>query len=131
MDRPIYPIPEAHGLGIHLTKMLDDTILCGPDTYFIDSKDDYDLKEKHILEKQELFFQSIQRFFPKIEKSDLIPGYAGIRPKLKPKEHKDFVDFFIKHDNTFYNGIHALGIESPGLTACLAIGDYISNMIEP
>ncbi|KAL9647968.1 hypothetical protein ABK040_016874 [Willaertia magna] len=79
-------------------------------------------------EKKEIFYKSISNYLMDIDKSKLQVDYVGIRPKLKSKDGKirDFVIEKLKNKNRFIN---LIGIESPGLTSCLAIGNYVANLL--
>jgi L-2-hydroxyglutarate oxidase LhgO len=71
----------------------------------------------------------VKRFFPLIKKYEIEEDFSGIRPQLKGSGFKDFV---IKHeaDNGFFGLINLFGIDSPGLTACIAIGKYVKEIYE-
>ncbi|MFC2140593.1 NAD(P)/FAD-dependent oxidoreductase [Candidatus Auribacterota bacterium] len=128
--RLIYPLPDKKhkSLGIHLTPDLNYHIRLGPDAHTIEaSKLNYDIDES----AAEDFFRSVKEFVPLVEKDDLYPDTAGIRPKLGPENNK-FRDFIIKEESEkgFENFINLLGIESPGLTSSLAIGKYVENLVK-
>ena len=126
----IYPVPERnlYGLGIHITKDINGRIKLGPDSEYLGTElsTDYFVDEK----KQDLFFQSVKNYLPFLKKSDLKVDYSGIRPKLQ-KPGETFKDFIIQNEetNNFKNFINLIGIESPGLTSCLAIGNYVKNLL--
>jgi len=123
----IYPVPEANtvGLGIHATLDLAGRLRFGPDTQYLD-KVDYQVDP----EKAELFTEAIRRYFPTINAADLIPDYAGIRPKLAGPGQPP-ADFLIQQaDQHGVPGLVQLfGIESPGLTASLAIAEQIRDLV--
>jgi L-2-hydroxyglutarate oxidase LhgO len=124
-ERLIYPMPKKAGLGIHYTRDLGGQARFGPDVEWVD-----DIDYKVNRERAELFYASIRSYWPDLDDGDLIPGYAGIRPKIQgPGESA--VDFVIQGPET--HGIPALinlfGIESPGLTSSLAIGDYVRDLV--
>ena len=121
----VYPVPVDGGLGIHATNDMGGSVRFGPDVEWIESID-YDFDES----RKERFVRAIRRYFPDLEASRLVPAYTGIRPKLSgPGEPAR--DFVIQGHAT--HGVPGLvnlfGIESPGLTACLAIGDYVKKML--
>lgn len=121
----IYPIPEHSGLGIHLTKDFGGGQRLGPNAYYVDSCD-YDMDEKY----RHCFYQAARRYLPGLRPGDIRPDYAGIRPKLQgPGEA--FRDFVIGEESAkgFPGFINLIGIESPGLTSCLAIGRYVSGIV--
>ncbi|MCP5326110.1 MAG: NAD(P)/FAD-dependent oxidoreductase [Oceanospirillaceae bacterium] len=108
----IYPMPQQAGLGIHATLNLDNQLRFGPDTHYTQQLD-----YRVDAELQPLFAEAIRRYYPNLDPSRLVPDYSGIRPKLQGPRDK-FADFtLIRHAKS----LHLLGIESPGLTSCLAI----------
>ncbi|PSF08098.1 FAD-dependent oxidoreductase [Marinobacter halophilus] len=117
----IYPLPEPGGLGVHLTLDLAGQARFGPDVEWID-EEDYTVNPDRI----HAFFEGIGKWWPGLDQSRLQPAYAGIRPKLTGPEG-DFSDFRI--DGPEQHGIAGLinlfGIESPGLTSCLALAEYV------
>jgi L-2-hydroxyglutarate oxidase LhgO len=126
-SRLIYPIPERAGLGIHVTLDLAGQIKFGPDTVWLEDTwrehESYDVP----LALRDKFLSAIGRYFPSITAANLQPAYAGVRPKLVPAGSSSTQDFVIQapqHHGIagFYN---LLGIESPGLTSCLAIAQYV------
>ncbi|QLC26497.1 NAD(P)/FAD-dependent oxidoreductase [Parasphingopyxis algicola] len=121
----VYPVPEPGGLGIHLTLDLGGQAKFGPDVRWIDEID-YRFDDSRFAE----FLAAIRRYLPDIDADRLDPDYTGIRPKIVgPGEPA--ADFRI--DGPERHGVQGLvnlyGIESPGLTAALAIGDYVSAML--
>lgn len=124
----IYPVPDGNkGLGIHTTVDINGGLKLGPSSFYVD-KNNFDYKVNPAnLEK---FYLSAKSFLPFIEREDLHPDQAGIRPKLT-KTGKEFRDFIIKNeaDRGFVNFINLIGIESPGLTASLAIAEYVDRLI--
>jgi L-2-hydroxyglutarate oxidase LhgO len=124
VSRLIYPTPEQAGHGIHVTVGLDGRVRLGPNARYVEEVD-YRVDET----QKEAFYNSVQRFLPHIELKDLAPESAGIRPKLQGPE-EDFRDFVIAHEEKagFPGLINLIGIESPGLTAALAIARYVSRM---
>jgi L-2-hydroxyglutarate oxidase LhgO len=121
-NRLIYPMPDAAGLGVHVTLDLAGRARFGPDVQWIDSLD-YDLDER----RAAAFYSAIRRYYPDLRDGALQPGYTGIRPKLQapggPPE-----DFVVQGPET--HGVPGLvnlfGIESPGLTASLALADEVA-----
>jgi L-2-hydroxyglutarate oxidase LhgO len=125
VSRLIYPAPEQAGHGIHWRQALDDRVLLGPSAYYVEAID-YAVDET----QKQAFYNSAKRFLPFVELEDLAPESAGIRPKLQgPGE--DFRDFVIAHEEKagFPGLINLIGIESPGLTAALAIARYVGGMM--
>lgn len=119
----IYPIPSSGGLGIHITLDIDNQLKFGPDIIYV-NEIDYQFEG----DLRDIFYKEIKKYWPSVEKSRLIEDYCGIRPKLKNKKNQ-YQDFFIGFPkNHGINGLYNLqGIESPGLTASLAIAEYITN----
>jgi L-2-hydroxyglutarate oxidase LhgO len=120
-SRLIYPVPEPGGLGVHLTLDLGGQARFGPDVEWVD-REEYDVD----LGRAAGFYAAIRRYWPGLPDSALVPGYAGIRPKISgPTEPA--ADFAIA--GPAVHGVPGLvnlfGIESPGLTASLAIGDAV------
>lgn len=124
----IYPIKKKNdpGLGIHLTLGLDGSCKLGPDAEYVPSKTDFsaplDLKEK-----RKMFFESARKYLKNLSLEDLQYDTCGIRPKLRPPGAKDGNDFIISEDIPGF--VNLVGIESPGLTAALAIAELVSNKI--
>jgi L-2-hydroxyglutarate oxidase LhgO len=126
VNRLIYPTPEQAGHGIHVTLGLDGRVRLGPNAYYV-AEVDYKVNET----QKEAFYNSAKRFLPSVEFEDLEPEFAGIRPKLQ-KPGEAFRDFVITHEEQsgFPGLINLIGIESPGLTASLAIAKYVSRMVD-
>lgn len=121
----IYPIPEPGGLGVHLTLDLGGQAKFGPDVEWI-AAPDYTVDPARV----ERFVSAIRRWWPALDPERLQPGYAGVRPKIVGPGAPD-ADFRI--DGPAVHGtpglVHLYGIESPGLTAALAIGEHVAAML--
>ncbi len=129
IKRLIYPVPESEGgLGIHATPDLTGSLRLGPDDRYI-SRDEanYDLDSSD----RDKFYQSAKQFLPFLEKDDLSPDMAGIRPKLQGKG-EGFRDFVIKEESDLGlpGFINLIGVESPGLTCAPAIAGYVGNIVK-
>ncbi|MEO8020112.1 MAG: NAD(P)/FAD-dependent oxidoreductase [Pseudomonadota bacterium] len=119
----IYPVPHAAGLGIHATLDLGKRVRFGPDVEWID-RIDYSVNAA----RAPLFYDAIRRYWPALADGALMPDYTGIRPKLHgPGEPQP--DFRIESaaEHGLAGLVNLLGIESPGLTSALAIGDYVAS----
>ncbi|WP_341903519.1 NAD(P)/FAD-dependent oxidoreductase [Polaromonas sp. YR568] len=125
-SRLIYPVPEAAGLGVHLTIDLGGQAKFGPDVEWVASPDDLVVNPA----RGDAFYAEVRKYWPGLPDGALLPGYAGIRPKLQaPGEPA--CDFLIQ--GPAMHGVPGLvnlfGVESPGLTSSLAIGQYVSRML--
>ena len=124
----IYPVTNGnHGLGIHLTIDLNNGMKLGPDTEYLENNElDYNVNDLLVYK----FFEAGKRYLKNLKIDDLNVDYCGIRPKIQRKEQK-FRDFYIQNEKLRnLNGlINLIGIESPGLTACIAIADYVGDLI--
>jgi len=123
VGRLIYPVPQQAGLGIHATLDLSGRIRFGPDAEYVGELD-YDVDPS----KARVFAEAVRRYLPGMSEANLVPDYAGIRPKLAgPGE--GFRDFVIE-ELTAQGApglIACIGIESPGLTAALAIAERVAQ----
>lgn len=125
-SRLIYPVAEAGGLGVHVTLDLAGQVRFGPDVQWIE-RPDYAFDSGN----RERFVAAIRRYFPALEADRLQPGYTGIRPKISgPGEPAaDFrIDGPAQH--RVAGLINLFGIESPGLTASLAIAARVADLVE-
>lgn len=119
----VYPMPDRAGLGIHATLGLDGSTRFGPNVEWIPSPG-YEVDDRHLEE----FESSIRRYWPGLDAGRLRPDYAGVRPKLVGPGSKP-ADFIIEGPDLHRcpGLINLLGIESPGLTSCLAIGELVAR----
>ena len=129
INRLVYPVPahNLEGIGIHVTIDMKGGVKLGPDVSWLSSNVfDY----KVTASKQDEFFRSVRKFLPFLEYDDLSPEMAGIRPKIQ-RRGEPARDFYIREES--HRGmpgfINLIGIESPGLTSCLAIANYVREMI--
>jgi L-2-hydroxyglutarate oxidase LhgO len=122
----VYPPPLAsgHGLGVHLVKTVDGSAWLGPTAKYQDRKDDYDSDRLPV----EAYLEPARRLLRDVQIEDLRVAGSGIRAKLHPP-HESFADFMIRRDTANPAVVQAAGIESPGLTSCLAIGDLVSDIV--
>src|SRR5712671_7322147 len=124
-SRLVYPAPEAAGLGVHLTLDLSGQARFGPDVEWIE-RIDYDVDPR----RAEVFYDAIRNYWPDLKDGALQPAYSGIRPKLQARG-QPASDFLIQApaDHGVPRFINLFGIESPGLTAALAIGDHVRGLV--
>jgi L-2-hydroxyglutarate oxidase LhgO len=125
-SRLIYPVPEAAGLGVHLTLDLGGQAKFGPDVEWVESPDDLMVDPR----RGDAFYAEVRKYWPALMDGTLQAGYAGIRPKLQGPGIATG-DFVIQGEST--HGVPGLvnlfGIESPGLTSSLAIGELVSHTL--
>ncbi|WP_047237008.1 NAD(P)/FAD-dependent oxidoreductase [Chromobacterium subtsugae] len=125
-SRLIYPLPEAGGLGSHLTLDLSGQARFGPDVEWLDGVD-YRVDPA----RAEAFYRAVRAWWPQLPDGALSPGYAGIRAKIAGPGQPD-ADFVIQ--GPAVHGakglVNLFGIESPGLTSCLAIADAARALID-
>ncbi len=121
----VYPVPTDKSLGIHLSFDLSGQLRLGPSAEYINDSD-YTVDPTHL----KAFYNAARRYLPGLQPQDLSPDFAGIRPKLQgPGE--PMRDFIIAEESGrgFPGWINLIGIESPGLTSCLAIARYVASML--
>jgi L-2-hydroxyglutarate oxidase LhgO len=123
-SRLIYPVPEPGGLGVHLTIDMGGQAKFGPDVEWVDTLD-YTVDPQ----RAEKFYPAIRRYWPALPDGALAPSYAGIRPKIVPPAIAR-QDFLIQSEaqHGVAGLINLFGIESPGLTASLAIASHVADL---
>jgi L-2-hydroxyglutarate oxidase LhgO len=121
----IYPVPEPGGLGVHVTLDLSGKVRFGPDVEWVEK-----LEYTVDADRADRFYRVIRRYWPGLRDGSLHPGYAGIRPKLS-RPGGAATDFLIQGPEA--HGVRGLinlyGIESPGLTAALAIAEQVARAV--
>ena len=129
-SRLIYPAPEPDkhlaGLGVHLTIDLGGQAKFGPDVQWVDDPTDLQVDPA----RGEAFYAEVRRYWPALPDGALQPGYAGIRPKINGPD-EPAADFLIQGPaaHGLPGLVNLLGIESPGLTSCLAIGEHVAAVL--
>ncbi|KAI1148551.1 FAD dependent oxidoreductase [Nemania diffusa] len=130
VQRLVYPVtlPGAGGLGTHLTLDLAGRIRFGPDVEWVDDPDDLAVNTARFPD----MLAAVRRYLPDIDEGALSPDYAGIRPKLGKAgavgAGQGFLDFHIKMEDGYVGWVNMLGMESPGLTSSIAIGDHVRDL---
>lgn len=125
LGRLVYPVPAGPGLGVHATLDLGGRIRFGPDAEYVD-RPRYDVDPA----KAARFAEAVRRYLPDLREDWLAPDYAGVRPKLSgPGE--PFRDFVVEEEGAagLPGFVNCLGIESPGLTAAIAIADRVAELL--
>jgi L-2-hydroxyglutarate oxidase LhgO len=124
--RLVYPLPGSDGLGIHVALDLAGNLRFGPDATWVDAVS-YAFDEN----RADAFYRAIRRYYPGLADGALAPGFVGVRPKLGPAG-SGFIDFVLQGREI--HGVTGLlnlfGIDSPGLTSCLAIADEVERRLE-
>ncbi len=123
--RLVYPIPAAAGLGVHFTLDLGGQGRFGPDVEWVESVD-YTVDPG----RADAFYGAIRRYWPDLPDGALQPAYAGVRPKVQARG-EPARDFLVHGpaDHGVPGYVALYGIESPGLTACLAIAELVSSKL--
>ena len=120
----VYPVPVAAGLGVHYTLDLGGRGRFGPDVEWVEAID-YAVDPR----RGDSFYGAIRRYWPSLEDGRLEPAYAGIRPKIQGPN--DAARDFLVHGPAEHGGAEVValyGIESPGLTSCLALAELVKEM---
>lgn len=129
-SRLIYPVPEQAGLGVHLTLDLAGQARFGPDVQWLGTGSPDAIDYRVEPSRAEAFYAEIRRYWPALRDASLQPAYSGVRPKLQgPGEPA--ADFVLHGpaDHGIDGLVNLFGIESPGLTASLAIADEVMRRL--
>lgn len=125
-SRLIYPVPEAAGLGVHLTIDLGGQARFGPDVQWVDDPQDLAVDPA----RGNAFYAEVRKYWPALPDHALLPAYAGMRPKIV-SPGQAAADFVIQ--GPAVHGVPGLvnlfGIESPGLTSALAIAEHVQTVL--
>jgi L-2-hydroxyglutarate oxidase LhgO len=127
----IYPIPEMGGLGVHLTIDLGGQAKFGPDVQWLDgvtdpAQIDYSVDPR----RADAFYMQVRKYWPGLKDGQLSPSYSGVRPKISAP-HEAPADFSIQgpQQHGVAGLVNLFGIESPGLTSCMAIGEKVVQLL--
>ncbi len=123
-SRLVYPVPEAAGLGVHLTLDLGGQAKFGPDVEWVERPDDLEVDP----DRARGFYAEVRKYWPQLPDGALLPGYAGMRPKIHgPGEPA--ADFLVQGpaEHGVPGLVQLFGIESPGLTSALALGEWVAE----
>jgi L-2-hydroxyglutarate oxidase LhgO len=126
-SRLIYPVPQAAGLGVHLTLDMGGQAKFGPDVEWVASPDDLTVNAA----RGRAFYAEVRKYWPDLKDGALVPGYCGIRPKINAP-HEAARDFMIQgpSEHGLPGLVNLFGIESPGLTSAMAIGNYVLDQLK-
>jgi L-2-hydroxyglutarate oxidase LhgO len=121
----VYPVATTAHLGVHVTVDLAGQVRFGPDVSWVD-KVDYSFDHS----REPLFYRAIRKYYPGLKDGQLRPGYTGIRPKVSG-EGAPAADFVIQgpKDHGVPGLVNLYGIESPGLTASMAIAEHVRTLL--
>jgi L-2-hydroxyglutarate oxidase LhgO len=129
-SRLIYPVPVAGGLGVHVTLDLAGQMRFGPDVEWLDHNNPDRVDYRVDPARSEAFYEAVRAYWPGLPDGAIVPDYAGCRPKLTGAD-EPAADFRI--DGPDFHGhdglVHLFGIESPGLTSSLAIGEWVADLL--
>jgi L-2-hydroxyglutarate oxidase LhgO len=126
--RLIYPVPHKDGLGVHYTIDLAGQGRFGPDVQWLPEGTEPDYRVDPA--RGDAFYEAIRRYWPALRDGALMPAYSGMRPKIAAPE-SPAADFAIQGpaDHGVAGLVNLFGIESPGLTAALAIGEEVARAL--
>ncbi len=123
--RLIYPVPHSGGLGVHLTLDIQGRAKFGPDVEWLPDNNPARINYAVNPKRGSTFYDAIRQYWPGLPDNTLQPDYSGVRPKISGSEYPDYI-----LDDDLPGHVMLYGIESPGLTASLAIGDAVAEIIK-
>jgi len=125
IDALVYPVPSGAGLGVHATLDLAGGVRFGPDSEWV-AAPRFDVDPSKAVD----FEVAVRRYWPGLPDGALAPAFAGLRPK-RSREAKKFMDFVIREESDRGRPglVQCIGIESPGLTSALAIGERVARLL--
>jgi glycerol-3-phosphate dehydrogenase len=119
-EKVLFPVPTKVSKGMLVIPTAEGTVLLGPTAEDIDDKEDVATSADHL----DHIFDAARKMMPVVSQTDVITSYAGLRPTMKEG------DFYIDISNEASNFIQVAGIQSPGLTAAPAVGEYVKNLLK-
>jgi len=122
----VYPVPLRGGLGVHLTLDMGGQARFGPDVEWLETRDPAAIDYSVAPDITERFAASVAAWWPRITPGMLSPGYSGVRPKASADPD---ADWRIEQPEGLAGLVNLFGIESPGLTASLAIADHVRDIL--
>jgi L-2-hydroxyglutarate oxidase LhgO len=127
----VYPVPEEAGLGVHATLDLGGQCRFGPDVEWVSPGANGELDYQVDPSRADIFYDEVRRYWPGLPDGSLVPDYAGVRPKIQAagEPSKDFVVQTKKHHG-IAGLVNLFGIESPGLTASLALASLVRDVLD-
>lgn len=138
---PAYPVPnpKAGGLGIHLTPTVDGNVMIGPSAEYLEPDEKGHLSVDHVETDREdyastravmeMLLREGKKIFPYLKESSVIRSFTGIRPKLTGREQGGYADFVMEIRKDAPHFVNLVGMESPGLTACVPIAKEVVQMV--
>jgi len=124
--RLIYPVPEEAGLGVHVTVDIGGQARFGPDVEWLSVTDPAAIDYSVDPARANSFYDAIRAYWPGLPDKSLEPDFSGVRPKVDSPGVQDFAIYGPMHHKS-PGLVHAIGIESPGLTSSLALGELLAG----